>query len=242
MKIFGFKSALAMLTFSVIALVSFQSPSQAQVNKKLLSDVIKSCHRDMNVEYFEKMGMKEFYLGYFNNNPTRFRRDCVKYRYRHMALINRLPWLPYSGDTIPGYSGSVALNEILLSNIYWNSRTDYANRVLSCLVDQDPNSSYCSFMWDRSNKYDPQDMVPYVCPKCTVAYNDSSSLEMRKGILQWFLLLDKPKRRELASAFGSSLYQEVENEGWQALQAYDDALKKIEEDDKEQRRRNLLGQ
>ena len=55
MKVFNFKSALAMLTFSAMALF-FQAPTQAQVNKQLLSDVIKSCHRDMNAEYFKKMG------------------------------------------------------------------------------------------------------------------------------------------------------------------------------------------
>jgi hypothetical protein len=246
MKIFGFKSALAMLTFSAMSLF-FQAPTQAQVNKKVLAEVIKSCQRDMNIEYFEKMGMKEEYLYQSQIGRINPVRDCIKYRYRHMALVKQLPWLPYAGDTISEYSGSVAISEILFHKTKLGGRAYYENpkRILSCLIDQDPKSVDCYDMWVRSkysySKYGVYDMVPYICPKCAIALNDSSSIDMIKGILQWFLLLDKPKRRELVSAF-ESLDQKLDNEGWEGLQAYDDAVKKIEQDDKEQRRRNLLGQ
>ena len=269
MKIFGFKPALAMLTFSVIALVSFQSPSQAQVNKKLLSDVIKSCNRDMNPEYFEGMGIPRKYYDrgtnyelndLLDNSVLGQRRNCILYRYRHMSLIGKMNWLPYSGDILPKYSASVAISQIMLKG-----GAD-RERIIECLSSKDINSENCNWISSLRLRYGNDSLyreygfmyivnylsdtgtgeafLMYVCPRCVVAHDESSDVEMKRGFINWFLSLDVSKRREIvnALAFGSSLNQEVKNESWRALQAYDDALKKIEQDDKEQRRRNLLGQ
>ena len=78
--------------------------------------------------------------------------------------------------------------------------------------------------------------------KIALGSNDSSSFKVQKGFLNWFLSLDKAKRREIVAAFESSLDKDLLNKGENAERTYTDALQKIEQDDKEQRRRNLLGQ
>ena len=251
MKIFDFKSVLAMLTFSAMSLF-FQAPSQAQVNKKFLSDVIKSCHRDMNTEYFKKIGMRMT-----DEDRSGARANCVNFRYKHVALIERLPWLPYSGEIIDGYSASVAVTEVLSRRSQDNyHRKEGADDVLTlCLISQDPNSDSCvvtlnsafsvgGYENGQAGNYigSIRRILAYICPKCVIASNDSSSFKVQKGFLNWFLSLDKAKRREIVAAFESSLDKDLLNKGENAERTYTDALQKIEQDDKEQRRRNLLGQ
>jgi len=251
MKIFGFKSALAMLTFSAMSLF-LQAPSQAQVNKKLLSEVIKSCHRDMNTDYFKRIGMR-----LIDRDTIGARANCVNFRYKHLALIEQLPWLPYSGEVIDGYSASVVVTEILSRRSRDNSHSsnEQGDRLTLCLIDQDPKSSNCvstlksvfsvgGYENEQAGNYIGSIglILAYICPKCVIASNDSSSFKIQKGFLNWFLSLDKAKRREIVSAFESSLDKDLEYQGRNAEQVYTDALKKIEQDDKEQRRRNLLGQ
>ena len=86
-------------------------------------------------------------------------------------------------------------------------------------------------------------MFPYICPKCLVAVNDASSFEINRGAINWFLSLDKPKRREIASMLTSqTIRDDLERKASNAANTYQEALRKLEQDDKEQRRRNLLGQ
>lgn len=105
MKVFNFKSALVMLTFSTMSLF-LQAPTQAQVNKQLLSDVIKSCQRDMSIDYFMRMGILVREL---NTEPSsQSQKTCIRGRYYYGSVIEQLPWLPDSGEIVPGYSASVA--------------------------------------------------------------------------------------------------------------------------------------
>lgn len=243
MKVFNFKSALAMLTFSAMSLF-FQAPTQAQVNKQLLSDVIKSCHRDMNAEYFEKMGFENGQALYRTNKQQILytRSECVKYRYKHLSLIEQTTWLPYSGEIISGYSASVAISSVLSA-----STPRSGEQILSCFADQNPNSQDCIFfsreVISRIGGSGYAVMLPYICPKCFVAVNDASNFEINRGAINWFLSLDKPKRREIASMLTSqTIRNDLENKESNAENTYREALRKLEQDDKEQRRRNLLGQ
>ena len=242
MKVFNFKSALAMLTFSTMSLF-FQAPTQAQVNKKVLAEVIKSCHRDMNVEYFTRMGFESGIALYRTNeqNILYTRRECVKYRYKHLSLIEQTTWLPYSGEIISGYSGSVAISSVLSE-----SHPSDGEQILSCFADQNPNSQDCIFFSrDVINRGDGHGvvMLPYICPKCLVAVSDASNFEINRGAINWFLSLDKPKRREIASMLTSqTIRDDLEKKASNAANTYQEALRKLEQDDKEQRRRNLLGQ
>ena len=248
MKGFNFKSVLATLTFSVIALLSFQSPSQAQANKKLLSDVIKSCHRDMNDEYFKKMGTRI----YPSSQTDWFNNECIYRRYYYESVIEQLPWLSSSGEILPNYLASVAVANI--SFPYPVSE----NTIIECLTKKTfSRGSECSWIWrmndvrfdghtqykDYAEFYLANEFLPYVCPKCVVIHDDSSESELGRGFINWFLSLDKSKRRDLVSFLSgaNSLRRDSFDKAEIALRAYANALKKIEQDDKEQRRRNLLG-
>ena len=86
--------------------------------------------------------------------------------------------------------------------------------------------------------------LPNVCPKCVVTHDDASRSELNRGFINWFLSLDKSKRRDVVSlvSYNSEMNQNLWNKMRMAQQAYEDALKKIEQDKQEQRRRDLLGQ
>ena len=131
MKIFNFKSALAMLTFSTMSLF-FQAPTQAQVNKKLLSEVIKSCQRDMNVEYFKKMGIL---LGLRELNIEWAQERCIWQRSFYVSSIEKLPWLPDSGEILPGYLASVAVANVF---VY---QTVTEDQIIECVTKKDFDGS-----------------------------------------------------------------------------------------------------
>jgi hypothetical protein len=249
MKIFNFKSALAMLTFSAMSLF-LQAPTQAQVNKQLLSDVIKSCQRDMSIDYFKRMGILVREL---NTEPSSWRqKNCIWQRYYYVSVIEQLPWLPNSGEIMPGYSASVALSLISGEN---SANLPTEEKILECVTSKDfDGGNECSWIKIKLY-YDEQyrkihvgtaldKFLPNVCPKCVVAHDDASRSELNRGFINWFLSLDKSKRRDVVSlvSYGSEMQRNLGNKTRMAGQAYEDALKKIEQDDKEQRRRNLLGQ
>lgn len=244
MKVFNFKSALAMLTFSTMSLF-FQAPTQAQVNKQLLSDVIKSCQRDMSIDYFKRMGILVRKLNTKLSSSTQ--ESCISYRYLYGSVIEQLPWLPDSGGILPSYPASVALSLMLES-------LATEERILECVSSKDfDGGNECSWI-DLKPRINPQyrelydtqalsRFLPYVCPKCVVANDDASRSELNRGFINWFLSLDKSKRRDVVSFLSSgNIQQNLQYKMRMAVRAYEDALKKIEQDDKEQRRRNLLGQ
>ncbi|MEI6332556.1 MAG: hypothetical protein WCP16_25220 [Pseudanabaena sp. ELA645] len=249
MKIFGFKSALAMLTFSAMSLF-FQAPTQAQVNKQLLSDVIKSCQRDMNFDYFERMGIFDRKT-YPNNYMDSLQDSCIQQRYYYLSVIEKLPWLYNSGEILPGYLASVAVANVFLAQ---GSVTVTEDQIIECVTKKNfDGMNECSWIWnmyshlnqykDSSAFYLERSFLPYVCPKCVVAHDDSSKSALKRGFVNWFLSLDKSKRRDVVSFLSSrNIWQDLQNKTGMAMRAYRDALKKIEQDDKEQRRRNLLGQ
>ena len=250
MKVFNFKSALAMLTFSAMSLF-FQAPTQAQVNKQLLSDVIKSCQRDMSIDYFMRMGIL---VGKLNTEPSsQSQKKCISVRYYYGSVIEQLPWLPDSGEIVPGYSASVALSFLSRQS----RRTE--EKILECVTSKDfDGRNECS--WIKIKLYynyideqyrkirqivdtEADKFLPNVCPKCVVAHDDASRSELNRGFINWFLSLDKSKRRDVVSFLSSNdIRQNLYNKTLMAFQAYQDALTKIEQDEKAQRRRNLLGQ
>ena len=267
MKVFNFKSALVMLTFSTMSLF-LQAPTQAQVNKQLLSDVIKSCQRDMSIDYFRRMGIP---LSGLNKEPSWYtepsseaQNHCIWLRYYYGSVIEQFPWLPDSGEIVPGYSASVALlASVRLASVSIrresNSseiRSTTEEEILECVTSKDfDGSKECK--WTQSTGFKTYDdyrkntywnyygsrFLPYVCPKCVVAHDDASRSEINRGFINWFLSLDKSKRRDVVSLLSSyKIQQNLRSKTRMAVEAYQDALTKIEQDEKAQRRRNLLGQ
>jgi hypothetical protein len=262
MKVFNFKSSLAMLTFSTMSLF-LQAPTQAQVNKQLLSDVIKSCQRDMSIDYFRRMGIPLSGLkepSWYTEPSSQAQNHCISLRYYYGSVIEQFPWLPDSGEIVPGYSASVALLASVSINInssdyfYFSSTTE--EKILECVTSKDfDGSKECK--WTQSTGFKISDdyrkfaywnyyyspFLPYVCPKCVVAHDDASRSEINRGFINWFLSLDKSKRRDVVSLLSSkNIEQNLMSKARMAVQAYQDALTKIEQDEKAQRRRNLLGQ
>ncbi len=273
MKVFNFKSALVMLTFSTMSLF-LQAPTQAQVNKQLLSDVIKSCQRDMSIDYFMRMGILVREL---NTEPSsQSQKTCIWVRYYYGSVIEQLPWLPDSGEIVPGYSASVALSSIANNGgaeivVYYVGITGYSasvalstiaglateEKILECVTSKDfDGRNECSWIGIKLDRYYSVQQyrklevstvlgffIPNVCPKCVVAHDDASRSEINRGFINWFLSLDKSKRRDVVSLLSSNnIQQNLLSKARMAVQAYQDALTKIEQDEKAQRRRNLLGQ
>jgi len=267
MKIFGFKSVLAMLTFSVMSLF-FQSLTQAQVNKQLLSDVTKSCQRDMSIDYFKRMGLGSNVRELDTSPSSETQKTCIRDRYIYGSVIKKLPWLPDSGEFLPSYPASVAFTNMIYLATFFYVESNYTERIevqtiVECVASKEFYSRNCVWLrvflsnssFDTEKKAEKARFtylkrtglsLPIVCPKCVVAHKAAVTSEMvlERGFIKWFLSLDKPKRQDVVSFLTGEdwIFYVLNRESEEAVRAYENALKKIEQDAKEQRRRDLLGQ
>ncbi|WP_373528389.1 hypothetical protein [Nostoc sp.] len=254
---FTLKGLIALfLTSSALFLTPMRS--DAQINMKTLAQVAKSCQKDvpsrsyyqpmtlnaylaneMNSEYFKKLGLS----------------GCIYQRYHYSLVLSKFPWLASAGKIMPGYPGSVVVGKLSEGFPY-----SYQPRNISdCLIAQDTSSNVCenAFGWiglgrkyrDSINMADIDDQyIPYVCPSCVIAHDNlSGSNELiLKAFIQWFLKLDKPKRREVISFLGDNykvhqLRISLQDESSAAVREYWNARKRVEQQEQERRRRELLG-
>ena len=88
----------------------------------------------------------------------------------------------------------------------------------------------------------------YVCPSCVVAHDEVSGSQeaILKAFIEWFLKLDKPQRREVISILGDEdeaikLRYSLVNESTKAVEEYRKIRATTEQQEQEQRRRELLG-
>ena len=88
----------------------------------------------------------------------------------------------------------------------------------------------------------------HTCPSCVVAHNNvrGSQTIIFQSFIKWFFTLEKPQRRELISILGDDdkareLRQSIYNESETAVKKYWEVRQGIEEQEQEQRRRELLG-
>ena len=253
---FAIKSLLAvLLTSSTLLLTS--TISSAQVNMKVLAQVAKSCQEDaLSPEYYLKMGIEpNIPLDYLEYKLRR----CIHNRYHYLLVLSKFPWISTAAEILPGYPSSVAVATIANSS---------SNNILECIISQNPSSQECNSsafstialehslaIADTSNtSMDDLSYPIYVCPSCVTVHNDlvrgSSSHENNQKIvdafIQWFMTLEKPKRRELMSVLGSGNEQYAErrnmlNEADVAVNVYLETRTKVEQQQQEQRRQELLG-
>ncbi len=87
-----------------------------------------------------------------------------------------------------------------------------------------------------------------VCPSCVVALDEVSGSreEILKAFIKWFLTLEKPQRRELISLLGDGdeahkLRLVIIDESNAAVKKYLEVRQRVEEQEQERRRRELLG-
>ncbi|MEH1939146.1 MAG: hypothetical protein V7L01_02865 [Nostoc sp.] len=257
-------TAKSLITLVVISSVLLLIPmkSDAQVNMNRLIQVAKSCQKEApSIKYYQKMGIGIDIntINYIQNEKIELIRNCINYRYHYSLVVSKFPWLSSSGQIMPGYLGSVAVGSL----VFWlQGKTPTS--VLDCISSQNAASQQCSltknFMgydqelrcFDRcldSRSHQVLGLYEvHVCPSCVVAHDEvsGSQLEILQAFIKWFLKLDQAKRREILSilADNSKAYNLrllIKNESGSAVKKYREAVQRVEKQEQERRRRELLG-
>jgi hypothetical protein len=257
---FAIKSLTAIAATTCALLLNAQS-SNAQVNMKMLSEVAKSCQRDaVSVDYYQRMGVEKDgttdLAESITNSQTRFIEMCIFDRYHYSLVNSNYPWLESTGEMLPGYPGSVAVAALVAQ--YPNSGYTSLG-LLDCIATQDASSKECelaripnlfldgykyreNFAYPYRNKY-----LIYVCQSCVVAHDDILSRQkILNSFIQWFLTLDKPQRRELMSMLGDEtselgLRAYTHVEASRAVVEYQEVRQRVQKQEQEKRRQELLG-
>jgi hypothetical protein len=177
-------------------------------------------------------------------------------------LLSRSSWLNSTEEVITGYPGSVIVGN--LASVYAND-DPYRDkkRFLDCLISQDVSSNVCEYTRRNialGNKYSNETQygdlylsyhsgyLAYVCPSCFVAHDEVSGSQnlILNAFIEWFLKLDKPQRREIMSLLGDDdkarqLRWLLKKESEAAVEKYKEARKRVEQQEQERRRQELLG-
>lgn len=165
--------------------------------------------------------------------------------------MDKFPELASTGEILPGYPGSVAVGQLAITFSYYD-RT----QLLDCIIANDTSSNVC--FWSKRNISEGRKYrsvghlisyyLPYVCPSCVVAHDEvSGSREViLKAFIKWFIKLDKPQRREVISLLGDEdegiqLRRSLSNESEKAVEEYQETRARVEQQEQERRRRELLG-
>lgn len=227
--------------------------SLAQVNMSLLTEVAKSCQEDaLSPVYYERMDINTSELS--SGVKSDLLKQCIYARYFHSLILSKLPWLASTDEMLPEYPGSAGV-----SLISYNSPI-YSPEVLDCIVSQDGSSQECrnshvfkeAFLSHKISSIPVQPGVKalyiYICPSCVIVNNNILSTErMTSAFIKWFLTLDKPKRREIISILrdkqnqGGTLGNILRNEAWRAVEEYQEIRRRVEQQDRKQRERDILG-
>ncbi len=244
MKKLTLQVSMVMLATYAALFVKPQSAS-AQVDMSLLTEVAKSCQKDTrSSEYYEQMGFDENEIKSEIGSDNSL-NNCIYARYYHSLLQSKFPWLTSMGEMIPGYPGSVAVSLM--------SSSDELSSLLDCLVNQDPSSNQCAnsikiFADDKiNNGYNISYHYTYVCPSCAVAHDNVRSAKKMKGsFIKWFLNLDKPTRRKVMSILGESQNaessrSEIRAEANRASTEYFNIRQRVEKQEQDRRRREVIG-
>jgi hypothetical protein len=170
-------------------------------------------------------------------------------------VISKFPWLVSSGYILPEYPASVVVGKLT-----YGFSGYYPTHILDCIANDDPTSKECSFtrkhiaFGTKIREAYNLDISTfkatyiYVCPSCVVAHDELSGSETKilNAFTQWFLTLDKPQRRELMSLLGdeenASVRWSLKQESDEAVKEYLEARTRVEQQERERRRRELLGQ
>ncbi len=166
---------------------------------------------------------------------------------------------------LPGYLGSVAI-----SRIAYDNNSIYQSNLLDCLASKNKDSQECtnsSFDEDTFYKFNskdiprkfdsiigyPNDIQPtlrlaYTCPSCVIAYNNNPSRRQMIGaFIEWFTKLKPSQKKELMSILGDEEDQltnrtSMKEEADKAWNEYTALRQRLAEEEKERRRRELLGE
>ncbi|MFM5983877.1 MAG: hypothetical protein ACKO9I_00855 [Sphaerospermopsis kisseleviana] len=244
---FTVKSLIALfVTSSTLLLMPMRS--DAQINMKILTQVADSCQKDaVSESYYQQMGLNintvnNFYLQY-----------CIYSRYHYSLILDKFPELASTGEILPGYPGSVAVGQIADGFLLYGGD----KKLLDCIIANDTSSDVCNasrMRISQNTKYRSnsgliREYLPSVCPSCVVAHDEVSGSQevILKAFIQWFLKLEKPQRREVISLLGdddqaNQLRLSLRSESQKAVGEYQETRERVEQQEQERRRRELLGQ
>ncbi len=247
MMTFTVKGLIALFVTSS-ALLLTPMRSDAQVNMKTLAEVTESCQKDVVSEsYYQQMLLN------FDDFSNIHLGQCIYSRYHYSLILDKFPEIASKGEILPGYLGSVAVAELVMTfgHVY-----PYHN-LLGCIITNNASSNECDFIRRtrisqntkyRSNRGSGLNYLPYVCPSCVVAHDEvsGSGEVILKAFIKWFLKLDKPQRREVISLLGdedeaSQLRLSLNDESVKAVDKYQETRARVQQQEREQRRRELLG-
>ncbi|MEH2390571.1 MAG: hypothetical protein V7K21_02495 [Nostoc sp.] len=136
-------------------------------------------------------------------------------------------------------------------------------KLLDCLASQDASSKECDETMLKSIARDSaisscQDVdsrhfngdcyLVYVCHLCVIFYNKIISRKMiLNALIKWFLALDNKQRREIISVLrdeneSKNLSGQIFEEAFAAAVKYEEVKQRVDEQQQERRRQELLGQ
>ncbi|GCL40739.1 hypothetical protein [Dolichospermum planctonicum] len=251
---FTVKGLIALFVTSS-ALLLTPMRSNAQVNMKILTQVADSCQKDVfSKKYYQQMLLN---INHFlsNNNDLGhnnvLKEVCIYSRYHYSLILNKFPELASTGEILPGYPGSVAVGQLARTFSSYGVRT----QLLDCIIANNISGGVCR--WSKNHISQGQKYssfvhgsyyLPYVCPSCVVAHDDvSGSREViLKAFIKWFIKLDKPQRREVISLLGDEdeapqLRESLKNESQKAVEEYQETRARVQQQEQERRKRELLG-
>ncbi|MBN3888251.1 MAG: hypothetical protein HWQ43_03420 [Nostoc sp. JL31] len=135
-------------------------------------------------------------------------------------------------------------------------------KLLDCLASQDASSKECDETMLKSIARDSaisscQDVdsrhfngdcyLVYVCPSCVISHNEISSRRMiLNAFIKWFIALDNKQRREIISVLrdeneSKHLSGQILEEAFTAALKYEEVKQRVDEQEQERRRQELLG-
>lgn len=221
--------------------------SDAQVNMKSLAEVVDSCQKDVpSKKYYQQM------LVNVDKYDGRDIARCIESRYHYSLILDKFPELASTGEILPGYPGSVAVGKLAYTFTYYGYRT----QLLDCIIAKNISGDVCgmSRMISQNSKYRTETYglieyyLPYVCPSCVLAHDEvsGSQEEILKAFIEWFIKLDKPQRREVISLLGDedearTLRRSLKNESEKAVQEYQETRARVQQQEQERRKQELLG-
>ena len=246
---FTVKGLIALFVTSS-ALLLTPMRSNAQVNMKILTQVVDSCQKDVPSEsYYQQMLLNNVQLS--NSSLD----GCIAYRYQYSLILNKFPELASTGEILPGYPGSVAVGQLARTFNYYYGVNGVSTQLLDCIIANDISDDVCRTSKNnisQGRKYSSfvggSYYLPYVCPSCVVAHDDVSGSKevILKAFIKWFLKLDKPQRREVISLLGDEdearqLRYSLHDESEKAVEEYQETRARVEQQEQERRKRELLG-
>ena len=253
MKKIAIQISLVILATCSAIFAKPQSAS-AQVDMSLLTEVAKSCQKDTtSSEYYGQMGFDDRTIQSAIGLDTSL-RNCIQARYHYSLVQSKFPWLASTGEMTQGYPGSVSVSTIAYYDAHYSRLNN--SSLLDCIASGDPSNDQCIYSLKIFEDRKVRDMEPntwftrygiYVCPSCVVAHdNVMSEKSMRGSFIQWFLSFDKPTRRKVLSIVGEGQKAAdnrsgMNTEAERALAKYTEIREKVEQQEQERRRREVIG-